>query len=151
MLIMGLLTSNTGIGYCPFFILFHFILFFCTLQTDKTGCVTFTFKLSTFTKLDKKVMQDKLVLKASMEEEGTGKSHNILILKKELDYEFNLNNMTHIHSCNKESFLTGISFNTENKVEISYVVGKLSFEDTPSVYEKGENVTGKVSDFTSSA
>uniref|UniRef100_A0A7N8XFZ9 Alpha-2-macroglobulin-like n=1 Tax=Mastacembelus armatus TaxID=205130 RepID=A0A7N8XFZ9_9TELE len=39
----------------------------------------------------------------------------------------------------------GISFTQEKKIRISYVVGKLSFIDTPSVYEQGSNVEGKVS------
>uniref|UniRef100_A0A7N9B1K8 Alpha-2-macroglobulin-like n=1 Tax=Mastacembelus armatus TaxID=205130 RepID=A0A7N9B1K8_9TELE len=38
----------------------------------------------------------------------------------------------------------GISFTQEKKIRISYVVGKLSFIDTPSVYEQGSNVEGKV-------
>ena len=51
--------------------------FYYSLQTDKTGCATFTFKMCTFTKLDKKILQDTLNLKASVEEEGTGKLYNI--------------------------------------------------------------------------
>uniref|UniRef100_A0A7N8XEA9 Alpha-2-macroglobulin-like n=1 Tax=Mastacembelus armatus TaxID=205130 RepID=A0A7N8XEA9_9TELE len=39
----------------------------------------------------------------------------------------------------------GISQAQEKKIRISYVLGKLSFIDTPSVYEQGSNVEGKVS------
>lgn len=42
------------------------------LQTDQRGCATFTFALSTFTKLDNKMVQDQLILTAAVEEEGTG-------------------------------------------------------------------------------
>ncbi|XP_067363569.1 alpha-2-macroglobulin-like isoform X2 [Channa argus] len=80
-----------------------------TQQTDKRGCATFTFKMSTFTKTDQHLIQDKLYLKASLEEEGTGISHP-----------------------------------QQKKIDISYVVGKLSFIDTPTIYEKGSNVEGKV-------
>uniref|UniRef100_A0A671UBV1 Alpha-2-macroglobulin bait region domain-containing protein n=1 Tax=Sparus aurata TaxID=8175 RepID=A0A671UBV1_SPAAU len=78
-----------------------------TKQTDKTGCATFTLKMSTFTKLDQKILRDELDLKATVEEEGTGKLYH-------------------------------------EKIRISYVVGKLSFIDTPKIYEQGSNVVGKV-------
>uniref|UniRef100_A0A667Z613 Alpha-2-macroglobulin-like n=1 Tax=Myripristis murdjan TaxID=586833 RepID=A0A667Z613_9TELE len=77
-----------------------------TKQTEKTGCATFTFKMSTFTRLDQKVLTDKLYLKAKVEEEGTGKWQTI---------------------------------------SLSYIVGKLSFIDTPKLYEQGSVVEGKVS------
>nr|XP_046244326.1 alpha-2-macroglobulin-like [Scatophagus argus] len=80
-----------------------------TKQTDKTGCATFAFKMSTFTKLDMKVLQDVLELKVKVEEEGTG-----------------------------------VSFLQEKRVQLSYVIGKLSFTDTPTIYEEGANVAGKV-------
>uniref|UniRef100_A0A671U9S6 Alpha-2-macroglobulin-like n=1 Tax=Sparus aurata TaxID=8175 RepID=A0A671U9S6_SPAAU len=73
-------------------------------QTDKAGCATFTLKMSTFTKLDQKILRDELHLKATVEEEGTA----------------------------------------QEKIRISYVVGKLSFIDTPKIYEQGSNVVGKV-------
>ncbi|XP_034557119.1 alpha-2-macroglobulin-like protein 1 [Notolabrus celidotus] len=44
-------------------------------QADKTGCANFVIELSTFTKIDQKVLRDSLQLKASVEEEGTGISH----------------------------------------------------------------------------
>lgn len=65
-----------------FYISFHLIFFLCTLQTDKKGCATFTFKLSVFTKVDKKALNDAINLKVNMEEEGTGKSIHILLFKK---------------------------------------------------------------------
>lgn len=76
---------------------------------DKAGCATFTFKMSTFTKLDQKVLQDTLVITAKMEEEGTG-----------------------------------ITQSQEERISISYIVGKLSFFDTPKVYDKGSTLNGKV-------
>ncbi|XP_031139595.1 alpha-2-macroglobulin-like isoform X4 [Sander lucioperca] len=80
-----------------------------TKQTDKRGCATFIFTMSTFTKIDQKVLRDVLQLSANMEEEGTG-----------------------------------ISRSQEKTTVISYVVGKLSFTDTPKIYNKGSNVEGKV-------
>uniref|UniRef100_A0A671U9I5 Alpha-2-macroglobulin-like n=1 Tax=Sparus aurata TaxID=8175 RepID=A0A671U9I5_SPAAU len=80
--------------------------------TDKAGCATFTLKMSTFTKLDQKILRDELHLKATVEEEGTDISHP-----------------------------------AQEKIRISYVVGKLSFIDTPKIYEQGSNVVGKVSEF----
>ncbi|XP_035857586.1 alpha-2-macroglobulin-like isoform X4 [Sander lucioperca] len=80
-----------------------------TKQTDKRGCSTFIFTMSTFTKIAQKALQDVLQLSANMEEEGTG-----------------------------------ISRSQEKTTVISYVVGKLSFTDTPKIYNKGSNVEGKV-------
>ncbi|XP_038548732.1 alpha-2-macroglobulin-like isoform X4 [Micropterus salmoides] len=80
-----------------------------TKQTDKRGCATFTFTMSAFTKLDRKVLQDVLDLSAKVEEEGIGISHQ-----------------------------------QEKRIGISYVVGKLSFIDTPKIYDQGSNVEGKV-------
>uniref|UniRef100_A0A8D0CPX6 Alpha-2-macroglobulin n=1 Tax=Sander lucioperca TaxID=283035 RepID=A0A8D0CPX6_SANLU len=80
--------------------------------TDKRGCATFIFTMSTFTKIDQKALRDVLQLSANMEEEGTG-----------------------------------ISRSQEKTTVISYVVGKLSFTDTPKIYNKGSNVEGKVSAF----
>uniref|UniRef100_A0A3Q1J5E0 Uncharacterized protein n=1 Tax=Anabas testudineus TaxID=64144 RepID=A0A3Q1J5E0_ANATE len=46
-----------------------------TKQADKKGCATFTIKMSTFTKVDKRMVEDVLTLDAKVEEEGTGISH----------------------------------------------------------------------------
>ncbi|XP_041665316.1 alpha-2-macroglobulin-like [Cheilinus undulatus] len=78
-------------------------------QADKAGCATFVIKMSTFTKLDQKVLRDSLQLKASVEEEGTGISHQ-----------------------------------NQKRLDISYVIGKLTFVDTPKIYEAGSDVAGKV-------
>lgn len=44
------------------------------------------------------------------------------------------------------SFLyLGVSHSERNKIRISYVIGNISFIDTPKVYEQGKNVEGKVS------
>uniref|UniRef100_A0A3P9C5I9 Alpha-2-macroglobulin n=1 Tax=Maylandia zebra TaxID=106582 RepID=A0A3P9C5I9_9CICH len=40
---------------------------------DKTGCATFSFNMSIFTKMDQKVLQDVLDIRAKVEEEGTEK------------------------------------------------------------------------------
>uniref|UniRef100_A0A3Q3EN42 Macroglobulin domain-containing protein n=1 Tax=Labrus bergylta TaxID=56723 RepID=A0A3Q3EN42_9LABR len=37
------------------------------------------------------------------------------------------------------------SFNTEKRLDISYVIGKVFFMDTPKIYNKGSDVEGKVS------
>uniref|UniRef100_A0A8P4JUW6 Alpha-2-macroglobulin n=1 Tax=Dicentrarchus labrax TaxID=13489 RepID=A0A8P4JUW6_DICLA len=50
-----------------------------------------------------------------------------------------------IDSCNIEASFTGISHPREKRITISYVVGKLSFIDTPKIYDRGSNVEGKVS------
>ncbi|XP_047450260.1 alpha-2-macroglobulin-like isoform X2 [Mugil cephalus] len=80
-----------------------------TKQTDSKGCATFTFKMSAFTTIDQKAVEDALDLRAKMEEEGTGITHP-----------------------------------QEKRITISYVLGKLSFIDTPKIYTKGLNVEGKV-------
>uniref|UniRef100_A0AAZ1XJ26 Alpha-2-macroglobulin bait region domain-containing protein n=2 Tax=Oreochromis aureus TaxID=47969 RepID=A0AAZ1XJ26_OREAU len=54
----------------------HMIFFlYCSFQADKTGCATFSFNMSIFTKVDQKVLQDVLDIRAKVEEEGTGISH----------------------------------------------------------------------------
>ncbi|KAM6988646.1 alpha-2-macroglobulin-like [Tautogolabrus adspersus] len=78
-------------------------------QAEKTGCATFLIKMSTFTKLDQKVLRDSLQLKASVEEEGTGIAHH-----------------------------------NQKRLDISYVIGKVFFIDTPKIYDKGSDVEGKV-------
>ncbi|XP_007575634.1 alpha-2-macroglobulin-like [Poecilia formosa] len=47
-----------------------------TKQVDKTGCAMFEFNMSSFTKIDKKILYDRLDVSATMEEEGTGISHS---------------------------------------------------------------------------
>lgn len=44
-----------------------------------------------------------------------------------------------------EASRTGISHPQEKRIMISYVVGRLSFFDTPKVYNEGSDVEGKVS------
>ncbi|KAK2846828.1 hypothetical protein Q5P01_009827 [Channa striata] len=43
-----------------------------TKQLDERGCATFIFEMSTFTKIDPKVLADVLKINAKVEEEGTG-------------------------------------------------------------------------------
>ncbi|XP_038129376.1 alpha-2-macroglobulin-like isoform X2 [Cyprinodon tularosa] len=45
-------------------------------QTDKHGCAIAEFKMSSFTKLDQKILQDKLEVHVTAEEEGTGVSQS---------------------------------------------------------------------------
>ncbi|XP_061537672.1 alpha-2-macroglobulin-like [Phycodurus eques] len=80
-----------------------------TKKTNKTGCVTFITKLSAFTKIDQKAVQDLLEVYAELEEEGTGISHF-----------------------------------QHKRIQIVYVIGKLSFEDTPKIYEEASKLEGKV-------
>ncbi|XP_053177575.1 alpha-2-macroglobulin-like [Scomber japonicus] len=80
-----------------------------TKQMDKKGCATLTIKMSTFTKIGEKAVQDALDIEAQVEEEGTGISHQ-----------------------------------QGKRTIISYVLGKLSFIDTPKIYEEGSTVEGKV-------
>uniref|UniRef100_A0A672YEJ6 Alpha-2-macroglobulin-like n=1 Tax=Sphaeramia orbicularis TaxID=375764 RepID=A0A672YEJ6_9TELE len=75
-----------------------------TKQTDERGCTVVTVPMSTFTRLDQKVLNDDLELTAKVEEEGTG----------------------------------------VKRIGISYVVGRLAFVDTPTIYEQGSNLEGKV-------
>lgn len=46
-------------------------------QADNKGCASFIVKMTTFTKLEQKILRDQLQLKASVEEEGTGKSSSM--------------------------------------------------------------------------
>ena len=46
---------------------------------------------------------------------------------------------------NMEAFLTGISFLQMKKVELSHIFGRLSFIDTPKVYDQALILEGKVS------
>ncbi|XP_014882245.1 alpha-2-macroglobulin-like, partial [Poecilia latipinna] len=84
----------------------------CDIQTqkaDKTGCSTFEFQMSIFTRGDQIDLQDKLDVTATVEEEGTG-----------------------------------TSLSQVKQIQISYVIGKLSFVDVPNVYDQGSVVEGKV-------
>ncbi|XP_028274575.1 alpha-2-macroglobulin-like [Parambassis ranga] len=47
-----------------------------TKQADKSGCAKFVFKMSAFTTIDKKALQDNLDVSVSVEEEGTGVTHS---------------------------------------------------------------------------
>uniref|UniRef100_A0A3P9CYR2 Alpha-2-macroglobulin-like n=1 Tax=Maylandia zebra TaxID=106582 RepID=A0A3P9CYR2_9CICH len=46
---------------------------YCSFQADKTGCATVSFNMSIFTKIDQKVLEDVLDIRAKVEEEGTEK------------------------------------------------------------------------------
>ena len=106
--------------------------------------------MPTFTKLAQKILRDRLDLSAAVEEEGTGKSYNIYItlkifsISRELQHHVLWNNMAP-HSCNMEASCAGVSRQQEMRMQISYSLGKLSFIDTPKIYDKGSNVEGKVS------
>ncbi|XP_014882715.1 alpha-2-macroglobulin-like [Poecilia latipinna] len=84
----------------------------CDIQTqkaDKTGCNTFEFQMSIFTRGDRLELQHKLDVTATVEEEGTG-----------------------------------TSLSQVKQIQISYVIGKLSFVDVPNVYDQDSVVEGKV-------
>lgn len=82
----------------------------CTFQINKNGCVTFTFKMSTFRKPKsqitfKQIMPgDKLFLNAKVKEYGTGKFS--VIFRNTCYYIIRL---YFLQCCNREHFLTGIS------------------------------------------
>uniref|UniRef100_A0A3B3CN95 Alpha-2-macroglobulin-like n=1 Tax=Oryzias melastigma TaxID=30732 RepID=A0A3B3CN95_ORYME len=80
-----------------------------TKQTDKSGCATLEFSMSTFTRIDSKAWRDDLDVKASVEEEGTE-----------------------------------ISLERAKTIQLSYVIGKLSFIDTPKIYNQNSTLEGKV-------
>lgn len=44
-----------------------------------------------------------------------------------------------------EASRAGISPKQEKRIPVSFIVGKLSFIDTPKIYNQGSNVEGKVS------
>ena len=66
-------------------------------------------------------------------------SENIVFLK-------DVSTIWHSHCCNMQIFLEGVLRLQEKVMKLSYVVGKLSFIDTPKVYEQGSILEGKVSD-----
>uniref|UniRef100_A0A8C7XUY9 Alpha-2-macroglobulin-like n=1 Tax=Oryzias sinensis TaxID=183150 RepID=A0A8C7XUY9_9TELE len=79
-------------------------------QTDKSGCTTLEFSMSTFTRMDAKILRDELKVEALVEEEGTE-----------------------------------ISLGQAKTIQLSYVIGKLSFIDTPKLYNQNSTLEGKVS------
>uniref|UniRef100_A0A3Q1C540 Alpha-2-macroglobulin-like n=1 Tax=Amphiprion ocellaris TaxID=80972 RepID=A0A3Q1C540_AMPOC len=93
----------------------HNIITFCTFQTNKNGCATFTFKVYSFRRLlqsfgyGRHIQEEKLILRAKVTEDGTG-----------------------------------ISRSQEKAIKVSPMVTKLSFIDTPKMYKPGSIVEGKV-------
>uniref|UniRef100_A0A8C7XVA5 Alpha-2-macroglobulin-like n=1 Tax=Oryzias sinensis TaxID=183150 RepID=A0A8C7XVA5_9TELE len=81
----------------------------CNSQTDKSGCTTLEFSMSTFTRMDAKILRDELKVEALVEEEGTE-----------------------------------ISLGQAKTIQLSYVIGKLSFIDTPKLYNQNSTLEGKV-------
>lgn len=96
--------------------------------------------MSTFNKSGP--LQTNLELKARVEEEGTGKF--VHILKKDSASEKNYG--THTCEGNTKPFGTGISRSQRENMALSYVIGMVTFFDTPSVYKRGSIVECKVSD-----
>ncbi|XP_023144578.2 alpha-2-macroglobulin-like [Amphiprion ocellaris] len=86
-----------------------------TMQTNKNGCATFTFKVYSFRRLlqsfgyGRHIQEEKLILRAKVTEDGTG-----------------------------------ISRSQEKAIKVSPMVTKLSFIDTPKMYKPGSIVEGKV-------
>lgn len=129
-------------------ILIFFCFLCCAFQTDKNGCATFIFKMSTvpqpnFPQIFSRfylLPEDNLVLSAKVTEDGTGMGFFQLFL--ETVYFV----LRRLHTVLTGSlFLTGISHLQGKAVKISYVIGKLSFIDTPKIYDQGSVVEGKVS------
>ncbi|CAJ1066029.1 Hypothetical predicted protein [Xyrichtys novacula] len=87
-------------------------------QADRTGCADFVVKLSTFTKLDQKVLRDSLQLKASVEEEGTGISHHS---QKRMEISYVIGQLLFVDT--PKLYESGS--NVEGKVKV------LSHDDTP--------------------
>ncbi|PWA28033.1 hypothetical protein CCH79_00012155 [Gambusia affinis] len=56
-----------------------------TKQVDTTGCTTFEFKMSSFTKIRPDLAKNRLDISATVEEEGTGVSHSQM-MKIQLSY-----------------------------------------------------------------
>uniref|UniRef100_A0A3P9P5V8 Alpha-2-macroglobulin-like n=1 Tax=Poecilia reticulata TaxID=8081 RepID=A0A3P9P5V8_POERE len=56
-----------------------------TKQVDTTGCTTFEFKMSSFTKIRPNLAKNRLDISATVEEEGTGVSHSQM-MKIQLSY-----------------------------------------------------------------
>ncbi|XP_041850344.1 pregnancy zone protein-like isoform X2 [Melanotaenia boesemani] len=84
----------------------------CDTKTNKannTGCATFGFRMSNFTRIDQKILMDKLEVSATADEDGTG-----------------------------------ISLLQRTNIRLTYRIGKLSFIDTPTFYERGSDLKGKV-------
>lgn len=102
-----------------------------------------------FIKFDKKILRDHLNFIAKVREEGTGKSYYILYFIyrefciRKIQYWVFKQNGTHF--CNMEACRLGVLHSKEKTIQISYVVGKLSFIDTPKFYVGGSIVEGKVS------
>uniref|UniRef100_A0A3P9C546 Alpha-2-macroglobulin n=1 Tax=Maylandia zebra TaxID=106582 RepID=A0A3P9C546_9CICH len=66
--------GRVTVNVCRPINLYRVIFFrYCSFQADKTGCATFSFNMSIFTKMDQKVLQDVLDIRAKVEEEGTEK------------------------------------------------------------------------------
>ncbi|XP_029028271.1 alpha-2-macroglobulin-like [Betta splendens] len=84
-----------------------------TKQTEKTGCATFTLKMSTFTKVDHKVLEDVLDVRASVEEEGTGFSH---LKEKKITLSYVAGRFSFIDT--PKIYQQGL--NVEGKVKASY-------------------------------
>ncbi|XP_070762047.1 alpha-2-macroglobulin-like [Enoplosus armatus] len=87
-----------------------------SMQTDKNGCATFTFKMSAFTK------QNSVI------------SFNL----------FSMPGVTRFLNAKVEEDGTGISHSQSKAIKLSYVIGKLSFIDTPKIYDQGSIVEGKI-------
>lgn len=54
----------------------------CLTQTNRNGCATFAVLMSHYTKLDNKVVNDRLKITADVAEEGTGEAIREVFLRK---------------------------------------------------------------------
>lgn len=52
-----------------------------------------------------------------------------------------------LHEYKRFFLITGVSYSGQKNMDLSYVIGKVSFIDTPSVYKAGMTLEGKVSKY----
>ncbi|XP_070684725.1 alpha-2-macroglobulin-like [Pempheris klunzingeri] len=83
-------------------------------QTDKNGCATFIFKMSTFA------------------EPSLSSSHFVRAINK-----LSLN-------ATVEEMGTGVSLTQEKTIKLSHFIGKFSFIHTPRIYNQGSTLEGKI-------
>ncbi|XP_064840694.1 alpha-2-macroglobulin-like [Oncorhynchus masou masou] len=84
--------------------------------------------------------------KESIEMDQTGcASHvfNMSIFTKDAGQKMLIDRL--IFNAKVEEEGTGITQSKEKHIELSYVIGKLTFVDTPKIYERGSTIEGKIS------
>lgn len=84
--------------------------------------------------MDSKVLQNSVYVTASVREEGTGRFYRRFFCSGR------------ILRCSNLDFFSpsGTTFSKQKRVELSYIIGKLLFVDTPKIYKEGSILEGKV-------